>query len=128
MTYQVAETRAKGLPRKQVLALYELAAQKRSHALGMLAVELGSGYATQRSIGVLYALLIATLDMEPDTWRPINDAIMAALDLTDLKSFDRLKRVGWNIHDGMVEVEKEARAARDARSSGAPPEQRTEET
>ena len=51
----------------------------------MLAVELGSGYATQRSIGVLYALLIATLDMEGDTWAPINTAIMTALDLTKLR-------------------------------------------
>lgn len=119
-TQTISETRAKGLPRKQVLALYELAAAKRSHALGMLAVELGSGHATQRSIGVLYALLIATLDMEPDTWSPVNAAIMTALDLPDVRSFDRLKRVGWSIHDSMVEVEKAARAERDAGIQKAP--------
>lgn len=115
MVTVVKETRANGLPRAQVLALYEVAAKRRSHALAMLACELGSGYATQRSVGVLYALLIGTLgDFDADTWSPINQAIMDALDLTDMKSFDRLKRIGWNLYDGMVEVEKEAVAAREA--------------
>lgn len=71
--------------------------------LSLYFAECESGTATQRSVAILYALIIAaTPESLGSDWRTINEASNSAFGFSvpaDVRKVDRFRKMAWDIHD-----------------------------
>lgn len=81
----------------------------RDVAIALIHADLASGKSTKRSLGIMYALVMAgTRGHETEPYREVNTAIMA---VHDFKYLDGVKLVAWNLYESATEARKAARRA-----------------
>lgn len=80
----------------------------REAALAIIRADIATGKATKRSLGVLYALVMAGASCEgKDFWRPLNDAIIGYGGGDRFAYLEGVKKIAWSIFE---EVGRSAQA------------------
>lgn len=70
--------------------------------LALVDAELASGKATNRSLGVVYALAIGALGADPDNHEWIGPLNQKIHDAKGAPAFDAIKNIGWDLNDAIV--------------------------
>lgn len=75
-------------------------------AIALIHADLASGKSTKRSLGIMYAHVMAgTRGHETEPYREVNTAIIA---VHDFKYLDGVKKIGWDLYEAASDIRKTA--------------------